>query len=46
MCWQEWQGYRKPPKSKGAAENAPQNTPQNANRPRALSHLPIPSQEG
>lgn len=43
MGWQEWQGYRKPPKSMGATENAPQNIPQNASTPMALSHFPLRS---
>jgi hypothetical protein len=45
MGWQEWQGCRKPLKSMGAAENAPQNTPKNVNNPMALSHFAPRSQE-
>jgi hypothetical protein len=42
MGWQEWQGYRKSYNSIGEAENTPQNTPQNANRPMAFSHVVSP----
>lgn len=43
MGWQEWQGCRNQPKSIGATQNAPQNTPQKCLQTDsvvALSRLP------